>query len=333
MQRGLELAVGDRQVLGRVVRGVGAVEQRGELVVGRARVVARRAQLVEAALDLRHRARVVVQVVAERVLDLEPRLERQPAAAQVHELAQHVEVVREADRVLVDVVAPFERLMACWPCEHLLLSLVVLGEEPALVAPDHAGQQSAAGAHVDDGPVRDTGDRAGVTASDAEGVDVEALEAHLDVPVLDRREHLLRHRDVLLHDEVRALGVRGDDPLPLVLGGLHAERDAVAAVVGGRLEHQPLAVVGDERAAGRSSSSRRSTRPGRRMRVHGIVCADRRRPRRGSIRCAKRGSWSSANSFLLLATRARNGLTMQTRPSRAAATRSDWSRSSSSARR
>ena len=33
-----------------------------------------------------------------------------------------------------------------------------------------------------------------------------------------------------------------------------------------------------------------------------------------SIRCAKRGSWKSANSFLLLATRERNGLTMQMPP-------------------
>ena len=74
------------------------------------------------------------------------------------------------------------------------------------------GSRSAA-LHVDDGSVRDTGDRAGITASDAEGVDVEALQAHLDVPVLDRREHLLRHGDVLLHDEVRAVGVLADDPL------------------------------------------------------------------------------------------------------------------------
>src|ERR671920_1686711 len=123
--------------------------------------------------------------------------------------------------------------------EHLAL-VFVLGEEPALVAPDHARQQSAAGAHVDDGSVRDTGDRAGITASDAEGVDVEALEAHLHVPVLDRREHLLRYGDVLLHDEVRALGVRLDDLLPALLRGLHAEEDVVAAVLGGRFEHEAL---------------------------------------------------------------------------------------------
>jgi hypothetical protein len=129
--------------------------------------------------------------------------------------------------------------------QHLLF--VVLGEEPALVAPDHAGQQPAARAHVDDGPVRDTGDRAGISASEAEGVDVEALEAHLDVPVLDRREHLLRDGDVFLHDEVRAVGVRLDDLLPALRRRLHAERDAVAAVVRGRLEHQALAVVRDER--------------------------------------------------------------------------------------
>src|SRR5918997_1292064 len=87
------------------------------------------------------------------------------------------------------------------------LLFVLLGEEPALVAPDHARQQPAAGAHVDDGPVRDTGDRAGITASDAEGVDVEVLELHADVAVLDRREHLLGYGEVLLHDEVRTLGV------------------------------------------------------------------------------------------------------------------------------
>ena len=84
-------------------------------------------------------ARVVVQVVAEHGRRLQPRLERQPAAAQVDELPQDVEVVGEADGVLVDVVAPFERLMAV-AIEHLAF-VFVLGEEPALVAPDHAGQQ------------------------------------------------------------------------------------------------------------------------------------------------------------------------------------------------
>ena len=71
-QRGLELAVGDPEVGARRGRAaLAAVEQRGELLAGRARVVARRAQLVQAALDLGHRARVVVQVVAERVLALQ----------------------------------------------------------------------------------------------------------------------------------------------------------------------------------------------------------------------------------------------------------------------
>ncbi len=92
-QRGLELAVGQ---LRRTRRA--SPRRRGGRAARRARRPAPRvvlgcAQLVEAAADLGHRARVVVEVVAERVLALEARLERQPAAAQVHELAQHVEVV------------------------------------------------------------------------------------------------------------------------------------------------------------------------------------------------------------------------------------------------
>src|SRR5215210_6447291 len=53
------------------------------------------------------------------------------------------------------------------------------------------------------------------------------------------------------------------------------------------------------------------------MRVHGIV-ARMTSPSSPSMRYEKRGSWKSANSFLLLATRERKGLTTHTRPSRAA---------------
>ena len=102
-QRRLELAVGDLEVL---ARGglAGAVEQRRELVGRRAGVLARR-ELVEAAADLADRARVVVQVVAEQRLDVEARLEREVPAREVDELAQHVQVVAEARRGGVDVVA------------------------------------------------------------------------------------------------------------------------------------------------------------------------------------------------------------------------------------
>ena len=102
-QRRLELAVGDLDVL---ARGglAGAVEQRRELVGRRAGVLARR-ELVEAAADLADRARVVVQVVAEQRLDVEARLEREVPAREVDELAQHVQVVAEARRGGVDVVA------------------------------------------------------------------------------------------------------------------------------------------------------------------------------------------------------------------------------------
>ena len=46
------------------------------------------------------------------------------------------------------------------------------------------------------------------------------------------------------------------------------------------------------------------------MRVHGIV-ARMTSASSPSMRWVKRGSWNSANSFLLLATRERNGLTRQ----------------------
>src|SRR3954447_14329420 len=94
--------------------------------------------------------------------------------------------------------------------QDLLLSLVLLGEQAPLVAADHARQHPAPRAQVDPRAMGEAGDRAGVAAADAERVDVEALEPHLHVPVLDDREHLLGHRDVLLHDEVGPLGVRGD---------------------------------------------------------------------------------------------------------------------------
>src|SRR3954452_16020604 len=92
--------------------------------------------------------------------------------------------------------------------------VLLLCEQPALVPAYHAGQQAAAGRDVDDRPVGDPGDHAGVLSADREWVDVEALQAHLDVTVLDRREHLLRYRNVFLDDVVAALGVLLDDPVP-----------------------------------------------------------------------------------------------------------------------
>ena len=115
------------------------------------------------------------------------------------------------------------------------------------MASHHARQQAASGRHVDHRLVRDPGDRPGVAAADPERIDVEPLQAHLDVPVLDRREHLLGNRHVLLDDEVALLDVVLDQAVPFRLLCLHTQGHAVPPVVRGRLEHEPLAVVGDER--------------------------------------------------------------------------------------
>ena len=112
-QRGLQLTVGQRHVVAGRGGSRHPIEQGPEVVAGRAGIVAGVAQLVEAALDLRHAARVVVEMVAQRVFALPAGLKRQPAGGQVHQLSQRVEVVGEADRVLVDVVAQLQRLMGC----------------------------------------------------------------------------------------------------------------------------------------------------------------------------------------------------------------------------
>src|SRR5205823_545593 len=96
-------------VLGGRAGGGELVEELGQLATRRAGVLARMAQLVEPAADLRDGAGVVVEVVSQQVLALDLRLEREPAAREVDELAQDVEEVGEAERVLVDVVATRQR--------------------------------------------------------------------------------------------------------------------------------------------------------------------------------------------------------------------------------
>ena len=88
---GMRLERGDERWLERSVDV--AVEQRGELI---ARSWGRAAELVDPAPELRDRTRVVVQVGGQQRLDLEARLQRQPAGVPVHGLAQHVDDVREA---------------------------------------------------------------------------------------------------------------------------------------------------------------------------------------------------------------------------------------------
>ncbi len=96
-QRRLELAVRDVEVAG---RGRRAVEQRRQLRPGAARILLElRDPLVQPGGGLR----VVVQVVREQALRLEPRLARQVRGGQVHELAQHVREVGQAARALLDV--------------------------------------------------------------------------------------------------------------------------------------------------------------------------------------------------------------------------------------
>ena len=103
-----------------------------------------------------------------------------------------------------------------WPVRaDLVLLLVLLGQQPLAVAAHDAGQQAAAGRHVDHRPVGDARDHPGVAPADPERVDVEALEPHLHVPVLDRGEHLLGHRHVLLDHEVALLHVLLDQPVPV----------------------------------------------------------------------------------------------------------------------
>ena len=109
------------EVLVRALRLRHPVEQPLELGRRRAGVLGGVSQLVEAALDLRQRAGVVVHVVPERVLALEARLERHPAVREMHELAQHVEIVRKAAGVVVNVVAqrslhPHPPLQVVVPC-------------------------------------------------------------------------------------------------------------------------------------------------------------------------------------------------------------------------
>src|SRR5919109_1377089 len=104
-QRRLRLTVSDGDVLGRGLCPLETLEQLGQLLGGAARIVAWVTKLVEAAADPADRAGVVVEVVPQRVLDLELRRQRQPAARKLDQLAEQVEVVGEPDRVLVHVVA------------------------------------------------------------------------------------------------------------------------------------------------------------------------------------------------------------------------------------
>jgi hypothetical protein len=111
-QRRLDGAVGELQIALRR-RGRGElIQQAAEGKPGGARIFAGMAQLVQAALDPRDGPSIVVKVLAEAQLGLELRHQRQPAAGEVNELAQDVEVVGEPDRVLVDVVPTPQRLVS-----------------------------------------------------------------------------------------------------------------------------------------------------------------------------------------------------------------------------
>src|SRR5207248_10765573 len=77
-QRRLGYPVRELTVLGGRAGGGELVEELGQLATRRVGVLARMAQLVEPAADLRDGAGVVVEVVSQQVLALDLRLEREP---------------------------------------------------------------------------------------------------------------------------------------------------------------------------------------------------------------------------------------------------------------